>query len=138
MIEMTAAATAAGAARWSGATTAHAAGRAAGAGAAAIPCPSLIGESRDSDADSDALTEEFASDALLASKLREIADGAVETILGSQREEGGFKDMLVSSLILMRRGEGGIDSEAAELESEIAAAKRTRMREAELKRKLGI
>jgi len=55
-----------------------------------------------------------------------------------QREEGGFKDMLVSSLILMARGEGGIDSEAAELESEIAAAKRTRMREAELKRKLGI
>ena len=53
-------------------------------------------------------------------------------------EEGGFKDMLVSSLILMARGEGGIDSEAAELESEIAAAKRTRMREAELKRKLGI
>ena len=46
--------------------------------------------------------------------------------------------MLVSSLILMRRGEGGIDSEAAELESEIAAAKRTRLREAELKRKLGI
>ena len=48
--------------------------------------------------------------------------------------------MLVSSLILMARGEGGIgiDSEAAELESEIAAAKRTRMREAELKRKLGI
>ena len=137
---MTAAATAAGAARWSGATTAHAAGRAAGAGAAAIPCPSLIGESRDSDADSDALTEEFASDALLASKLREIADGAVKTILGSPREEGGFKDMLVSSLILMARGEGGIgiDSEAAELESEIAAAKRTRMREAELKRKLGI
>ena len=97
-----------------------------------------LGECRESDADSDALTEEFASDALLASKLREIADGAVETILGSQREEGGFKDMLVSSLILMRRGEGGIDSEAAELESEIAAAKRTRMREAELKRKLGI
>ena len=54
--------------------------------------------------------------------------------------KGGFKDMLVSSLILMARGEGGIgiDSEAAELESEIAAAKRTRMREAELKRKLGI
>ena len=52
--------------------------------------------------------------------------------------KGGFKDMLVSSLILMRRGEGGIDSEAAELESEIAAAKRTRLREAELKRKLGI
>ena len=97
-----------------------------------------LGECRESDADSDALTEEFASDALLASKLREIADGAVETILGSPREEGGFKDMLVSSLILMRRGEGGIDSEAAELESEIAAAKRTRLREAELKRKLGI
>ena len=99
-----------------------------------------LGECRESDADSDALTEEFASDALLASKLREIADGAVETILGSQREEGGFKDMLISSLILMARGEGGIgiDSEAAELESEIAAAKRTRMREAELKRKLGI
>ena len=99
-----------------------------------------LGECRESDADSDALTEEFASDALLASKLREIADGAVETILGSQREEGGFKDMLVSSLISMARGAGGsgIDSEAAELESEIAAAKRTRMREAELKRKLGI
>ena len=99
-----------------------------------------LGECRESDAGSDALTEEFASDALLASKLREIADGAVETILGSQREESGFKDMLVSSLILMARGEGGIgiDSEAAELESEIAAAKRTRMREAELKRKLGI
>ena len=48
--------------------------------------------------------------------------------------------MLVSSLISMARGAGGsgIDSEAAELESEIAAAKRTRMREAELKRKLGI
>ena len=77
---------------------------------------------------------------MLASKLREIADGAVETILGSQREEGGLQDMLVSSLISMLRcGEGGgIDSEAAELESEIAAAKRTRMREAELKRKLGI
>ena len=50
-----------------------------------------------------------------------------------------MEDMLVSSLIsMMRDGEGGIDSEAAELESEIAAAKRTRMREAELKRKLGI
>ena len=99
-----------------------------------------LGECRELDADSDALTEEFASDALLASKLREIADGAVETILGSQREEGGLQDMLVSSLISMLRcGEGGgIDSEAAELESEIAAAKRTRMREAELKRKLGI
>ena len=98
-----------------------------------------LGECRESDADSDALAEEFASDALLASKLREIADGAVETILGSQREEGGLEDMFVSSLIsMMRDGEGGIDSEAAELESEIAAAKRTRMREAELKRKLGI
>ena len=97
-----------------------------------------LGECRESDAGSDALTEEFASDALLASKLREIADGAVETILGSQREEGGLKDMLISSLILMLRGEGGIDSVAAELESEIAAAKRTRVREAELKRKLGI
>ena len=98
-----------------------------------------LGESRESDADSDALTEEFASDALLASKLREIADGAVKTILGSQREEGGLEDMLVSSLIsMMRGGNDGIDSEAAELESEIAAAKRTRMREAELKRKLGI
>ena len=98
-----------------------------------------LGECRESDAGSDALTEEFASDALLASKLREIADGAVETILGSQREEGGLEDMLVSSLIsMMRDGEGGIDSEAAELESEIAAAKRTRLREAELKRKLGI
>ena len=98
-----------------------------------------LGECRESDADSDALTEEFASDALLASKLREIADGAVETILGSQREEGGFKDMLVSDLIsILRGGESGIDSRVAELESEIAAAKRTRMREAELKRKLGI
>ena len=97
-----------------------------------------LGESRDSDADSDALTEEFASDALLASKLREIADGAVKTILGSPREEGGLKDMLVSSLISMMRGGVGLDSEAAELESEIAAAKRTRVREAELKRKLGI
>ena len=46
--------------------------------------------------------------------------------------------MLVSSLMSMQRSGCGIDSEAAELESEIAAAKRTRMREAELKRKLGI
>ena len=98
-----------------------------------------LGECRESDADSDALTEEFASDALLASKLREIADGAVKTILGSQREEGGLEDMLVSDLIsILRGGESGIDSRVAELESEIAAAKRTRMREAELKRKLGI
>ena len=57
----------------------------------------FLGElfSDQSDAESDALTKEFASDALLASKLREIADGAVETILGSQREEGGLEDMLV-------------------------------------------
>ena len=98
----------------------------------------MLAALRESNADSDALTEEFASDALLASKLREIADGAVETILGSQREEGGLEDMLVSSLISMMRGGVGLDSEAAELESEIAAAKRTRLREAELKRKLGI
>ena len=53
--------------------------------------------------------------------------------------KGGFKDMLVSDIISMLRcGESGIDSEAADFESEIAAAKRTRMREAELKRKLGI
>ena len=99
----------------------------------------LHGECRESDAESNALTEEFASEALLASKLREVVDGAVETILGSRREEGGFKDMLVSSLISdLRGGASGPDLRAAELESEIAAAKRTRMREAELKRKLGI
>ena len=47
--------------------------------------------------------------------------------------------MLVSSLILdLRGGASGPDLRAAELESEIAAAKRTRLREAELKRKLGI
>ena len=98
-----------------------------------------LGECRESDAESNALTEEFASEALLASKLREVVDGAVETILGSRREEGGFKDMLVSSLISdLRGGASGPDLRAAELESEIAAAKRTRMREAELKRKLGI
>ena len=97
-----------------------------------------LGECRESDAESDALTEEFASEALLASKLRETADGAVETILGSHREEGGLKDMLVSTIILALRLVCGFDSVAAELESEIAAAKRTRMREAELKRKLGI
>ncbi len=50
-----------------------------------------------------------------------------------------MEDMLVSDLIsILRGGESGIDSRVAELESEIAAAKRTRMREAELKRKLGI